>query len=142
MHDGLGILSRVSGLLTVGFTSFYLAAIFVENWSSADAVAAATGADLTDFTYASVNSSDYTYSLDAYCVDAPIPAWNMVVSTYVSHCEYTSVFDVLFPERNFFYEHDQSLTISSSTRHSRIKFVFGTWTTSTSATLMAKTARN
>jgi len=83
MNDGLGLLSRVSGLLTVAFISFYLAAIFVENWSSAesqvntvlDATSNAVGTDLSAYT--TLNSSDYTYSLDSYCVDVPIPAWNM-----------------------------------------------------------------
>jgi len=87
MNDGLGLLSRFSSLLTVGFISFYIAAIFVENWSSAedqvntvlDAGSTTTGVDLATFT--TLNTTDYTYSLDTYCVDTPIPSWNLAVRT-------------------------------------------------------------
>lgn len=83
MNDGIGFMSRLSGLLTVGFISFYVAAIFVEDWSSAEnqvnvvleAGSAAAGVDLSSYT--TLNTTEYTYSLDAYCVDTPIPAWNM-----------------------------------------------------------------
>lgn len=67
--------------------SFYIAAIFVENWSSAedqvntvlDAGSTTTGVDLATFT--TLNTTDYTYSLDTYCVDTPIPSWNLAVRT-------------------------------------------------------------
>jgi len=100
MNDGLGLLSRFSSLLTVGFISFYIAAIFVENWSSAedqvntvlDAGSTTTGVDLATFT--TLNTTDYTYSLDTYCVDTPIPSWNLathqVCFNYMDNVEFCS----------------------------------------------------
>lgn len=71
--------SRLSGLLTVAYIAFYIAAIFVPNWSATEELTN-IALDLVDKAGAngtvSVVGGDTTFSLDSWCMETEIPNWN------------------------------------------------------------------